>query len=83
MQAEGRHLFERHCGSCHHAYSARALNGPSLKGLFQKKYMPSGTPANDERVRDVILMGRAMMPGYSSALTPQQVDEIIAYLHTL
>ncbi len=45
--------------------------------------MPSGTPANDDRVRDVITLGRSNMPGYGRVLDAQQVDELIEYLHTL
>lgn len=82
-QAAGRQVFERHCAECHEAYSSRPLRGPSLQGLLQKPYMPSGTPANDDRVREVILMGRANMPGYGRLLTPQEVDELMAFLHTL
>ena len=45
--------------------------------------MPSGTPANDDRVRDVVLLGRAKMPGFGRVLSQQQVDDLLAYLHTL
>lgn len=57
--------------------------GPSLKGLYKKKSLPSGAPANDERVRDTILMGRPNMPGYQYVFTDEQVTDLIAYLHTL
>ena len=45
--------------------------------------MSSGIPANDERVLDIILLGRAKMPAFQNKLTQQQVDELMAYLHTL
>ncbi len=83
FQAGGRQLFVQYCGRCHEAYSSSGKNGPPLKGLFQKRYLPSGTPANDDRLRDVITMGRADMPAFGSVLTPEQVNQIIAYLHTL
>lgn len=82
-QASGRHIYDQRCGTCHEAYSSRDLRGPSLQGLFKKNEMPSGTPANDDRVREVIELGRAKMPGFGRVLTPQQVDELLAYLHTL
>ena len=82
-QASGRRVYDQRCGSCHDAYSSRDLRGPSLQGLFKKKEMPSGTPANDDRVREVIELGRAKMPAFGRVLTPQQVDELLAYLHTL
>jgi mono/diheme cytochrome c family protein len=82
-QSTGRAIYDRQCGGCHEAYSSRGLNGPSLQGMFRHPYMKNGMPANDERVRDIVVLGRAMMPGYGRVLSPQQVDELMAYLHTL
>ena len=82
-QAQGRRVFDRHCAMCHEAYSSRSLRGPSLQGLFKKPYMPSGIPANDERVRDETLLGRAKMPGFGRVLNQQQLDKLLEYLHTL
>jgi len=59
------------------------LKGPSLQGLFQRPYLKNGMPANDERVREIVISGRAMMPAFSRALTSRQVDELMEYLHTL
>ncbi len=83
QQARGRHVFDRYCAMCHEAYSSRALRGPSLEGMFKKQFMPSGTPANDDRVREVILLGRSKMPAFGRVLNAQQVDDLLAYLHTL
>jgi mono/diheme cytochrome c family protein len=83
QQAAGRHIYDARCGMCHEAYSGRALRGPSLQGLFKKPYMPSGTPANEDRVREVIELGRSKMNGFGRVLSPQQIDDLIAYLHTL
>jgi mono/diheme cytochrome c family protein len=55
-----------------------------MKGLFKKQYMPiSGLPANDDRVAEIVNYGRAKMPGFSQVLNPQQVQDLLAYLHTL
>ncbi len=83
QQAAGRQIYDQHCGMCHEAYSSRPLRGPSLQGLYRKPYMPSGTPANDDRVREVIVLGRSKMNGFGRVLSPQQVEDLIAYLHTL
>ena len=40
-------------------------------------------PANDARVTDIILLGRAKMPAFQNKLTQQQFDDLLAYLHTL
>jgi mono/diheme cytochrome c family protein len=34
-------------------------------------------------VIDIIRLGRKEMPGYSQTLSQQDVDELLAYLHTL
>jgi len=55
-----------------------------MKHIFKKPYLPlSGMPANDDRVTDVIKLGRNKMPAFGQELTQQQVDELLAYLHTL
>ncbi|MBZ5630262.1 MAG: cytochrome c [Acidobacteriia bacterium] len=83
QQASGRRVFDRHCATCHEAYRAKAWRGPSLEGVFKKQFMPSGTPANDDRVREVITLGRSKMPAFGRALDQQQMDDLLAYLHTL
>ena len=83
QQAKGRRVYDQNCLRCHEPYSSRSLQGPSLKGIFQKKYFPSGLPANDSRMSDVILMGKAKMPSFRQALTDQQLQDLLAYLHTL
>jgi mono/diheme cytochrome c family protein len=82
-QATGRRVYDSRCAECHYAYSTHNLRGPSLHGLFKKQFMTSGIPANDDRVLDIILLGRAKMPGFQNKLTQQQIDELMAYLHTL
>jgi len=82
-QAAGCRVYDARCAECHYAYSTRNLRGPSLHGLFKKQFMTSGIPANDDRVTDIILLGRAKMPGFQNKLTRQQLDALMAYLHTL
>ena len=83
QQAAGRRVYDNRCAECHYAYSTHNLRGPSLHGLFKKPTMTSGIPANNDRVLDIILLGRAKMPGFQNKLTQQQVDDLMAYLHTL
>jgi mono/diheme cytochrome c family protein len=83
QQAYGRRVYDARCAECHYAYSTRNLRGPSLAGLFKRPYMKNGIPANDERVTDIILIGRAKMPGFQQKLAPQQMEALMAYLHTL
>ena len=84
QQSAGRRIYDAECDRCHEPYSTRGKKGPSLKGVFQHKYLSfSGLPANDERVTDIIRMGRNEMPGYNQKLSPQDVQDLLAYLHTL
>jgi len=55
-----------------------------MKGVFQRQYLPmSGMPANDDRVTDIVRLGRNKMPGFAQVLSPQQISDLLAYLHTL
>jgi len=83
QQAAGRRVYDARCADCHFAYSKSNLKGPSLNGLFKKPFMKNGMPANDERVTDIILLGRAKMPAFQNKLTQQQLNDLMAYLHTL
>jgi len=84
QQAAGRRVYDDYCDRCHEPYSSRGKRGPSLKGVFKKQYFPmSGLPANDDRMTDIVRFGRNKMPGFGQVLTPQQVTDLLAYLHTL
>ncbi len=84
QQAAGRKIYDAECDRCHEPYSTRGKKGPPLKGVFQRKYLSlSGLPANDERVTDIIRLGRNEMPGYSQKLNSQDIENVLAYLHTL
>jgi mono/diheme cytochrome c family protein len=84
QQASGRHIYDQYCDRCHSPYSSRKRQGPSLKGLFKHQYLPaSGMPANDARVGDIVRMGRNKMDGFGNVLTDEQINDLLAYLHTL
>jgi mono/diheme cytochrome c family protein len=84
QQAAGRQIYDHHCDRCHEPYSMRGKKGPGLKGVFKNKYLSlSGLPANDERVTDIIRLGRNEMPAYSQTLNAQDLEDLLAYLHTL
>ena len=83
QELRGHDVFEAHCARCHYANSERSLHGPGLQGTFKLKYLPSGAPANDDRVTDVILHGHGMMPAFGNKIDQQQMKDLLAYLHTL
>jgi mono/diheme cytochrome c family protein len=83
QQVRGYQVYQAHCVQCHNDRSNQPLNGPALRGIFKKQYLNSGAPANDERVMDAVLLGRPMMPPMGNQLTPQDREDLLAYLHTL
>src|SRR5882672_9579090 len=83
QQASGRHIYDQNCDRCHAAYSSKDRKGPSLKRVFKRQYLTvSGMPANDDRVGDIIRMGRNNMQGFGQVLTQEQINDLLAYLHT-
>jgi hypothetical protein len=52
-----------------------------LQAITKVKAMPSGMPPTDERMTQVILHGRQMMP--ATPLADDQLSDLLAYLHTL
>jgi len=84
QQSSGRRLYDNYCDRCHEPYSSRSKKGRSMKGLFKAQYLSqSGLPANDERVGGIIVYGRNTMPGFGQVMSQQQVQDLLAYLHTL
>jgi mono/diheme cytochrome c family protein len=83
QQTHGHAVFQERCALCHYDRETGSLHGPSLLGVYKKPSLPSGTPANDDRVTDVIVHGRGLMPAMGNAVDPQDVSDLLAYLHTL
>jgi mono/diheme cytochrome c family protein len=84
QQASGRRVYDQQCDRCHEPYSSRGKNGPGMKGVFKKEYLPlSGLPANDERVGEIVRFGRSKMPAFGQALDEQQIQDLLVYMHTL
>ena len=83
QQMRGRAVFEARCATCHADRTNAKLHGPSMLGVFKKPYLPSGAPANDDRVTDTILHGHGLMPAMGNTMDQQDINDLLAYLHTL
>src|SRR5580698_5722832 len=83
QQARGHGVFQARCGVCHYDRQSGALHGPSLAGIYKNHYLPSGAAATDERVTATIMHGRGMMPPMRNPMDEQELDDLMAYLHTL
>ncbi|MGA2635971.1 MAG: cytochrome c [Terracidiphilus sp.] len=80
-EARGAQVYQQKCARCHYPTTTRGLHGPGLQALTKEKAMPSGMPPTDERMTQVILQGRQMMP--ATPLSDDQLSDLLAYLHTL
>lgn len=83
QQTHGHAVFETRCGACHYDRRNDALHGPALVGVFKKPSLPSGAAATDERVTATIVHGRGLMPAMGHNMDQQDIDDVLAYLHTL
>ena len=83
--AQGAMLFkEKGCSQCHLTGSTEIKIGPGLKGLFDKKGLPtSNRPATEENVRAQLKDPYQDMPSFADRLTEEELDQIISYLKTL
>jgi mono/diheme cytochrome c family protein len=80
-EARGAQVFHQKCAKCHYPTTTRGLKGPGLQALTKIKAMPSGAPPTDERLTQTILRGRLTMP--ATPLDDDQLNDLLAYLHTL
>jgi len=79
----GAALYQQNCSACHDADNLELLKKPpKLTGLFQKHTLPSGAPATDDQIRKTILDGRGIMPPFRQTLDDEQVNNLLAYLHS-
>jgi mono/diheme cytochrome c family protein len=83
QQMHGHAVFQARCAQCHYDRKDKPLHGPPMLGVFKRPSLPSGAPANDERVTATILHGHGLMPAMGNTMDQQDIDDLLAYLHTL
>jgi mono/diheme cytochrome c family protein len=81
QEARGAQIFQQRCARCHYPNTTSGLHGPGLQAITKGRAMPSGAPPTDERLTTLVLDGRAQMP--ATPLDGDQLDALLAYLHTL
>lgn len=83
QEMEGKHLYQVRCAHCHQDNDLELKKvPPDLHGLFNKSTLPSGAPATDAQVRQVVLAGKGMMPAFAGRFDDPQMTALLAYLHT-
>ena len=79
---KGKALFQT-CAGCHNVTTEARKMGPSLRSLFGRVTLRSGKHADDENVRAIVLDGYNGMPSFRYSFKPEEIDDLMAYLHTL
>ncbi len=83
QEAEGKQLYQVRCAHCHEDNDlALKKVPPDLHGVFSRSTLPSGSPASDAQVRQVVLGGKGMMPAFTGRFDDTQMSALLAYLHT-
>ena len=83
QQLQGLALYQQRCTHCHQDNDLELKKvPPDLHGLFNKSNLPSGAPATDAQVRQVVLAGKGMMPAFAGRFDDTQMAALLAYLHT-
>ncbi len=76
--------FERECSFCHHADRLEPKLGPGLKGILKGgRSLADGRSATRESVIEQIVNPAGGMPSFGSALEPEEMQKLLAYLETL
>jgi mono/diheme cytochrome c family protein len=83
QQLAGQRLYQGRCAHCHEENDlALKPPPPPLTGLFERSTLPSGARATDLQVGLTVLNGKGKMPAFQGRFTQEQLDALMAYLHT-
>ena len=83
QQAGGQHLYQERCAHCHEENDlALTPPPPNLSNFFRRSTLPSGAPATDAQIIQTVLGGKGKMPSFAGRFTQEQMDALVAYLHT-
>jgi mono/diheme cytochrome c family protein len=75
----GKQIFMQRCMQCHSVNKDQVLLGPSLFGVMTT----SPHKKTAAQIRVLLRDGKGKMPPWKDILTPDDVDNILVYLHTL
>jgi mono/diheme cytochrome c family protein len=83
QQVEGKQLYASRCAHCHEDNDlALKKVPPDLHSVFRHDKLPSGVPATDAEVQQVVIAGKGFMPSFAGRFTQDQMSALLAYLHT-
>ncbi len=70
----GKDVFTKYCRLCHGSKGDLGLSGSANLTI---------TALSLEEIKQVVINGRKAMPAWGHQLTPQEIDEVSAYVLTL
>jgi mono/diheme cytochrome c family protein len=74
----GQEVFTANCMQCHAIQPDQVRLGPSLYGEMK----PPHAKKTDAQVREILKNGKGKMPSFEGKLTPTDINNLLAYLHT-
>lgn len=81
-QNDAASVFKSKCAMCHAADGSG--NSPSGKALKAKDLRSAETQSkSDSEIAAVIANGRNKMPAFGQKLKPDQIQQLVAYIHQL
>ena len=75
----GQDVFNSNCMQCHAIQPDQVRFGPSLYGELKKPHAKK----TDAEVRQILKGGKGKMPSFDGKLKPEDINNLLAYLHTL
>jgi len=82
QQMRGEKLFMQSCSICHLGRKMKNGNpptvAPDLAGLFK-----AAKPEEEKALREHIMVGTPLMPGFQYKLNAKDLDDLVAFLKTL
>lgn len=82
QQMRGEKLFMQSCSVCHLGRKMKNGNpptvAPDLAGLFK-----AAKPDEEKALKEHIMVGTPMMPGFQYKLNPKDLDDLVSFLRTL
>jgi mono/diheme cytochrome c family protein len=79
----GAKIYAKQCAVCHYATTKEKKIGPGLANIYTVGKYANGKKVDDASMRVWIEAGGKDMPGYREVLKPNDIRDLLAYLHTL
>jgi cytochrome c len=79
----GSKVFVKQCAICHYSTTKEKKIGPGLANIYPFGKFSNGKKVDDASMRVWIESGGKDMPGYKDLLKPNEIRDLLSYLHTL